>query len=88
MAVNVAASQAWGSIPFSLQVSISDAILIMEMTRAARELGAAQVLGLIPANWPRWTRRCGLDGTAAGPVMSLDGIDNQCVMLNLAEKLH
>jgi len=64
------------------------AMLIMEMTRAARELGAVQVLGLIPANWPRWTRRCGLDGKAAGPVMTLDGIDNQCVMLNLADKLH
>ncbi|MEM1237238.1 MAG: acyl-homoserine-lactone synthase [Pseudomonadota bacterium] len=64
------------------------AMLITEMTRSARDLGAAQVLGLIPANWPRWTRRCGLDGTAAGPVMNLDGIDNQCVMLNLADKLH
>jgi len=64
------------------------AALIMEMTRAAREMGAVQVLGLIPANWPRWTRRCGLDGVAAGPVMNLDGIDNQCVMLNLSEKLH
>ena len=63
-------------------------MLITEMTRAARELGAVQVLGLIPANWPRWTRRCGLDGVAAGPVMTLDGIDNQCVSVNLADKLH
>ncbi|MEO1795867.1 MAG: acyl-homoserine-lactone synthase [Pseudomonadota bacterium] len=64
------------------------AMLITEMTRAARELGAAQVLGLIPANWPRWARRCGLDGVAAGRVMELDGINNQCVLLNLADKLH
>ncbi|MEM6479173.1 MAG: hypothetical protein AAF647_09020, partial [Pseudomonadota bacterium] len=64
------------------------ALLITEMTHAARELGAAQVLGLIPANWPRWARRCGLDGTAAGPVMELDGIENQCVMINLADKFH
>ena len=64
------------------------AALIMEMTRAARDLGAAQVLGLIPANWPRWTRRCGLDAQAAGRVMELDGIENQCVLINLADKLH
>lgn len=62
--------------------------LITEMTKSARELGATNVLGLIPANWPRWTTRCGLDGKAAGRVMTLDGIENQCVTLNLTEKLH
>jgi len=62
--------------------------LIAEMTKAARDLGATRVLGLIPANWPRWARRRGLDAEAAGPVMHIDGIDNQCVSINLAEKLH
>lgn len=64
------------------------AVLITEMMTAAREVGATQVLGLIPANWPRWARRCGLDGTAAGPVMELDGIDNQCVTIKMAQNLH
>ena len=64
------------------------AFLITEMSRSARELGAAHVLGLIPANWPRWARRCGLDAVAAGPVMSIDGIDNQCVTINLVQNLH
>ena len=62
--------------------------LITEMTRSARQLGATQVLGLIPANWPRWARRCGLDAQAAGRVMHVDGIDNQVVKINLGAKLH
>ncbi|MGB0959021.1 MAG: acyl-homoserine-lactone synthase [Halocynthiibacter sp.] len=62
--------------------------LITEMSRSARELGAARVLGLIPANWPRWAKRCGLEAEAAGPVMELDGIDNQCVSIDLSGKLH
>lgn len=62
--------------------------LITEMTKAARELGAVQVLGLIPANWPRWARRCGLETVGAGRVMEIDGIRNQVVSINLADKLH
>lgn len=62
--------------------------LITEMTRSARQLGATQVLGLIPANWPRWARRCGLDAQAAGRVMHIDGIDNQVVKINLGAMLH
>ena len=62
--------------------------LITEMTHSARQLGATQVLGLIPANWPRWARRCGLDAQAAGRVMHIDGIDNQVVKINLGAKLH
>lgn len=62
--------------------------LITEMTKTARELGAVRVLGLIPANWPRWARRCGLETVAAGRVMEIDGIRNQVVSINLSDKLH
>jgi len=62
--------------------------LMHEMCRAARDLGAAQLLGLIPANWPRWAPRCGLDTSAAGRVMEIDGIANQCVSIDLTTKLH
>lgn len=62
--------------------------LLEEMTKAARGLGATRVLGLIPANWPRWAKRRGLDAEAAGPVMHIDGVDNQCVSINLADKMH
>ena len=62
--------------------------LISEMTKSARQLGATQVLGLIPSNWPRWAARCGLDIAAAGRVMEIDGINNQVVNINLGAKLH
>lgn len=62
--------------------------LISEMTKSARDLGATQVLGLIPASWPRWSKRVGLDTTAAGRVMEIDGIDNQVVTIDLSGKLH
>lgn len=62
--------------------------LMHEMTRAARDLGATQLLGLIPANWPRWAPRCGLETEAAGRVMEIDGVANQCVSINLTAKLH
>lgn len=64
------------------------AYLITEMTKTAREMGATQVLGLIPASWPRWASRCGLEAHAAGRVMEIDGIDNQCVSIDLTQNLH
>ncbi|MBY6049658.1 N-acyl-L-homoserine lactone synthetase [Vannielia litorea] len=64
------------------------AYLIMEMTRSARELGASEVLGLIPANWPRWAGRCGLKAKAAGRVMDFDGHLNQCVSIDLRDNMH
>ena len=64
------------------------AYLIMEMMKSARELGATRVLGLIPANWPRWASRCGLDAVAAGRVLNIDGDESQCVTINLMGNLH
>jgi len=62
--------------------------LMREMTIAARDLGARQLLGLIPANWPRWAPRCGLATSAAGRVMEIDGLANQCVRIDLTDKMH
>ena len=64
------------------------AYLITEMTNAARELGAAEVLGLIPANWPRWAGRCGLKASGAGPVMEIDGARSQVVSIDLRDNMH
>lgn len=62
--------------------------LITEMTISARRLGAKRVLGIIPASWPRWAARCGLDVAAAGRVLEFDGYESQCVSINLVETLH
>jgi N-acyl-L-homoserine lactone synthetase len=64
--------------------------LIGEMCRAARDLGASSVLGLIPENGPRWGRRVGLDIEVAGPVLEFqDGTTaSRCIRINLAAKMH
>ncbi len=62
--------------------------LVVEMTKAARDLGATQVLGMIPSNWPRWTRRCGVEAVAAGPVLHIDGADNQVISIDLRDQMH
>lgn len=64
------------------------ALLITEMVKSARELGASRVIGIIPSNWPRWARRCGLDMVAAGRVLEFDGYDSQCVSINLINSLN
>lgn len=62
--------------------------LIAELVKSARELGATRILGLIPANWPRWAGRCGLDASAAGRVLDIGGEESQCVWINLTGNLH
>ncbi|MDJ0994655.1 MAG: acyl-homoserine-lactone synthase [Dinoroseobacter sp.] len=64
------------------------AYLIAEMTKTARDLGAVRVLGLVPALWTKFADRLGLDIEPAGRVMEIDGIDNQCVSIDLTRKLH
>jgi N-acyl-L-homoserine lactone synthetase len=62
--------------------------LIGEMVRSARDLGATQVLGLIPEHSPRLARRTGIDCVAAGPVLDIDGSRSVCVNISMATKLH
>lgn len=62
--------------------------LITEMSRSARDLGAHRVIGIIPANWPRWAPRCGLDMTAAGRVLEFEGYESQSVSINLMGTMH
>ncbi|WBU51846.1 acyl-homoserine-lactone synthase [Paracoccus sp. SCSIO 75233] len=62
--------------------------LIDGLNQAARELGASRHIGLINASWPRWYRRCGMEGEAMGPVLNFDDGDFQVVATNLTQKLH
>lgn len=62
--------------------------LMMELIQAARAQGAKQLLGMVPAVWPRWISRLGLRAEPAGPVMEIDGIDVQVALMDLEENLH
>ncbi|KEO60205.1 acyl-homoserine-lactone synthase [Thioclava indica] len=62
--------------------------LVMEIGSAARRLGARSALTLLNANWPRWAGRVGVDMTAMGPVMEIDGINNQVVSMDFSQNLH
>ena len=62
--------------------------LVLELSKAARSLGASSCLTLLNANWPLWAKRVGVDMTAMGPVMEIDGIKNQVVSMNFTQNLH
>ena len=62
--------------------------LISELAKASRLLGATHCLTLLAANWPRWAGRVGVDMTAMGPVMEIDGSENQVVSMDFSSQLH
>lgn len=75
------------ALPAAQQRKIHMALL-EETARAARELGATQLIGIISTIWPRWVRRHGLDVAAIGRRLPFAGGVSQCVSVNLAQKLH
>lgn len=75
------------SVPAGIRRRVH-ATLIAEIGRASRALGATSCLTLLAANWPRWAKRVNVDMKAMGPVMLIDGIENQVVSMNFASNLH
>ncbi|MGO4917379.1 acyl-homoserine-lactone synthase [Pseudogemmobacter sp. W21_MBD1_M6] len=75
------------SVPAKLRMQVQ-ASLMQEMITASRELGAKQVLGLVPVVWSRWIGRLGLDAEAAGPEMEIDGSSNQVALMHLSAVRH
>ncbi len=64
------------------------AILIAEIGKTSRRLGAATCLTLLAATWPRWAPRVHVDMTAMGPVMEIDGEDCQVVSMDFSRQLN
>jgi len=62
--------------------------LVAEMTRAARTLGASQIIGLLPSEWARWTDYLGLDVEIVGPEIEVDDALTKVGVLKLALNLH
>lgn len=75
------------SVPASMRRRVH-ATLIAELGRAARELGASYCLTLLAANWPRWSKRVGVEMQAMGPVLTIDGVENQVVAMDFSSNLH
>ncbi|SIS69001.1 acyl-homoserine-lactone synthase [Phaeovulum vinaykumarii] len=62
--------------------------LVHELGAAARQLGATTCLTLLNANWPRWAGRVGVSMKAMGPVMEIEGVNNQVVAMDFSQNLH
>jgi acyl homoserine lactone synthase len=59
-----------------------------EMTKSAEALGAHRVIGIIPANWPRWAARCNMDVEPAGRILNFEGYESQAVWVNIIKQRH
>jgi acyl homoserine lactone synthase len=57
-------------------------ILMEALSKSAREMGASQVIGIVPAVWSRWLRRLDLDAVPVGPRFSIDGTYSQAALFN------
>lgn len=62
--------------------------LSIEVVRAARALGASNLIGIFPYASQRLCRRVGIITEPAGPIMKLDGVDCLCVTIDMTQKLH
>lgn len=57
-------------------------IIMERMAGAAVELGAHQVIGIVPGVFARWLRRLDLDAVPVGPKFSIDGAVSQAALFN------
>lgn len=74
-------------VPSSIRRRVH-AQLIAQLGDSVRALGATHCLTLLAATWPRWADRVGVKMKAMGPVMEIDGIENQVVMMDFSLTLH
>lgn len=74
-------------VPSSIRRRVH-AQLIAQLGDSVRALGATHCLTLLAATWPRWADRVGVKMKAMGPVMEIDGIDNQVVLMDFIQTLH
>lgn len=62
--------------------------LMQNLIRDTKARGGRQLLGLVPAVWPRWIRRLGLLAEAAGPIKLVDGAPVQVARMDLKQTRH
>ena len=74
-------------VPSSIRRRVH-AQLIAQLGDTVRGLGATHCLTLLAATWPRWADRVGVKMKGMGPVMLIDGIENQVVLMDFSLTLH
>jgi len=74
-------------VPSSIRRRVH-AQLIAQLGDSVRALGATHCVTLLAATWPRWADRVGVKMKAMGPVMEIDGIENQVVLMDFSLTLH
>ena len=74
-------------VPSSIRRRVH-AQLIAHLGTAVRGLGATHCLTLLAATWPRWADRVGVKMSAMGPIMEIDDIENQVVLMDFSASLH
>ncbi len=58
-------------------------LLMTTMARTAREVGATQVIGIVPAVFRRWLQRIGMSATPVGPEMKIDEARTCAALFNV-----
>lgn len=74
-------------VPSSIRRRVH-AQLIAQLGETVRGLGPSHCLTLLAATWPRWADRVGVKMQGMGPVMEIDGIENQVVLMDFSQTVH
>lgn len=74
-------------VPSSIRRRVH-AQLIAQLGESVRALGATHCLTLLAATWPRWADRVGVKMKGMGPVLVIDGIENQVVLMDFSLTVH
>lgn len=73
-------------VPANRRQSVQQ-ILLNELSKSARELGATHVIGIVPAVWSRWLRRLEMGAVSVGPRFSIDGSLSQAALFNVMKNM-
>ncbi|WP_417690122.1 acyl-homoserine-lactone synthase [Roseibium sp.] len=60
-------------------------ILMQHAALTASHLGAARIIGIVPAVFPRWLKRIGMTAFPVGPLMTIDGDRVQSAIMNVVD---
>ena len=60
--------------------------ILMEQMSVSASLGATHIIGIMPAQFPRWMKRIGMSAFPVGPILEINGDRTQAAMMDVREK--